>query len=237
MVKIRIGCCGFPVSKQRYFKEFDIVEIQKTFYEMPDKNLLIKWRKEAPFDFEFVIKVSQLITHPATSPTYKKLNIKIPKTKLKNHGYFKPTDEVFAVWDKTKEYLKILNSKIAVFQCPKSFLPSDENIKNIKKFFRAIGKDGHTLVWEPRGENWKDEIVKEVCRELGLVHCVDPFERKGIFGKINYFRLHGRFGSYNYRYVKEDLIKLRDFCEGKETFCMFNNVYMFEDAVVFKGFL
>jgi len=34
-MKIKIGCCGFPTSKEKYYKDFKAVEIQKTFYQPP----------------------------------------------------------------------------------------------------------------------------------------------------------------------------------------------------------
>ena len=34
-VEVKVGCCGFPVSMKRYFQEFRVVEVQKTFYKPP----------------------------------------------------------------------------------------------------------------------------------------------------------------------------------------------------------
>lgn len=38
--KIKIGCCGFPVSRERYFRDFGVVEIHETFYQPPDHDAL-----------------------------------------------------------------------------------------------------------------------------------------------------------------------------------------------------
>ena len=29
---LRIGCCGYPVARERYYKIFKAIEIQDTFY-------------------------------------------------------------------------------------------------------------------------------------------------------------------------------------------------------------
>lgn len=32
---IKVGCCGFPTSMSQYFKNFNIVELNRTFYQYP----------------------------------------------------------------------------------------------------------------------------------------------------------------------------------------------------------
>ena len=120
-MQVKIGCCGFPVSKEKYYKNFDVVEIQKTFYQPPEEKMVLKWREEAPDDFEFTLKAWQLITHEASSPTYRRLKLKIPESKKKNYGFFKPSDEVWEAWEKTEKMAQILKPKIIVFQCPPRF--------------------------------------------------------------------------------------------------------------------
>lgn len=56
-MKIFVGCCGFPVNKKEYFKNFEVVEIQQTFYQPPEKiETIKKWREEAPSNFEYTLK-------------------------------------------------------------------------------------------------------------------------------------------------------------------------------------
>jgi uncharacterized protein YecE (DUF72 family) len=232
---VKVGCCGFPINKEEYFKKFSLVELQSTFYEIPAKiETVKKWREEAPKDFEFTLKAFQVITHDSKSPTYKRLKRKFGNPK--NYGFFKNTKEVFEAWEMTKEVAKALDSKIVVFQCPASFKPEKENIENFRNFFKKIKEKNFIFVWEPRG-NWPENLIKELCKELNLVHCVDPFKQKPLFGKINYFRLHGRDG-YNlkYKYTKEDLKNLLKSCNKKENYVLFNNLSMFEDAQRFQDF-
>lgn len=200
---IKIGCCGFPVNKEKHFKNFSVLEIQQTFYQIPQKETVEKWKKESPEDFEYTLKAWQLITHPPASPTYRKLRLKIKDEKLENYGFFKPTDEVFSSWQEKDEITQILKSKIIVFQCPASFKPEKENLGNLKKFFKKIKRRDYIFYWEPRGDRDR-ELIEDLCRELDLVHCTDPFKSESVYGKINYFRLHGIKG-YNYRYSDEEL--------------------------------
>jgi uncharacterized protein YecE (DUF72 family) len=230
---VKVGCCGFPINKKEYFKKFSLVELQSTFYEIPAKiETVKKWREEAPKDFEFTLKAFQVITHDFKSPTYKRLKRKFGNPK--NYGFFKNTREVFEAWEMTKEVAKALDSKIVVFQCPASFKPEKENIENFRKFFKKIKEKNFILVWEPRG-NWPENLIKGLCKELNVVHCVDPFKQKPLFGKINYFRLHGK-PNYNlrYKYTNEDLKELLKFYDKKENYVLFNNLNMFEDAQKFQ---
>jgi len=216
---LKIGCCGFAVKKREYFKNFSVVELQQTFYQLPSKELILKWRNESPLDFEYTLKAWQLITHPPSSPTYRRIKIKIKNER--NYGFFKPTDEVFSAWNKTSQIADILKAKVIIFQCPASFGPEEANIKNMKMFFKKIKRKKYIFCWEQRG-GWENNLIKEICEELNLVHCVDPFKGKPVFDNINYFRLHG-IGTYNYKYTKGDLERLKEELNkfSKITYVMF----------------
>jgi len=230
---IRTGCCGFPVARNRYFGLFPVVEIQQTFYQPPKVSLAEKWRREAPADFEYAMKAWQLITHEPKSPTYRRLKAKIPEAREKRYGSFKPTEEVLAAWETTREIAEALAAKVVVFQCPASFAPDSENRENLKRFFSRIERGAHVLAWEPRGK-WLPDEIKSICRELDLVHVVDPFVSHQTFGDISYYRLHGRNG-YRYKYTVGDLKLLKGLArEKQDCYVMFNNVHMYEDAAAFN---
>jgi hypothetical protein len=101
---IKIGCCGFPVARQKYFEQFSTVEIQQTFYQLPTLSTARKWREEAPEGFEFTAKAWQLITHEPTSPAYRRLKKSISEDNRNNYGSFKPTDEVFEALGATEQF-------------------------------------------------------------------------------------------------------------------------------------
>ena len=53
-----------PADRLRYYAErFRTVEVNNTFYRMPKKEVLARWRDETPEAFVFVLKASQRITH------------------------------------------------------------------------------------------------------------------------------------------------------------------------------
>lgn len=235
-MRTKIGCCGFPVSREKYFRHFKVVEIQKTFYQPPSPRSMENLRSEAPEDFEFTLKAWQLITHDATSPTYRRLTTPVPNEKKKNYGSFRPSPEVFDAWESTRSVARALRAKIVVFQCPASFKPTPENKRNMRQFFEKLEREDLQFVWEPRG-SWSADEIRELCEELNLVHCVDPFKASAVWGKFNYFRLHGKTG-YKYKYTDENLEELETRLEGKSLFyVMFNNVPMFNDALRFMRML
>lgn len=233
---IKIGCCGFPIKKENYFKKLSLVEIQSTFYQIPEKlTFFEKLRKKAPPNFEFTLKAFQIITHEFSSPTYKKLNKKIGETK--NYGFFKNTREVFLAWQLTKKVAEILKAKIILFQCPPSFLPTIKNIENLEKFFKKIKEKKFIFALELR-KKWPQNLLKKLGKKLNLIHCVDPFKEKPLFGKINYFRLHGKPGyNLHYTYNQKDLKEILNFCHKRLNYVLFNNFSMLKDAQKLKKLL
>jgi uncharacterized protein YecE (DUF72 family) len=237
---IKIGCCGFPVARTKYFEDFNVVELQQTFYQPPENSLAEKWRRESPVNFEFTLKAWQLITHEPSSPTYRKLKTPLSSGNKKHYGSFKPTVEVHAAWEKTTKIAEILHARVIVFQCPASFGPTTEHKNNLITFFQSIQRKDFTLAWEPRGD-WEEEKIRDLCAELDLVHVVDPFKAVSTHGNIRYFRLHGIGSGYRYKYSAPDLTKLKKLVSSggnnPETYILFNNVYMHEDALAFKKLL
>jgi len=153
--------------------------------------------------------------------------------KPNRYGFFQPTDEVLAAWERTKEIAQALEARIVLFQCPASFTPTKEHIAHMRAFFHKIERDDLLLAWEPRGE-WEGEQIKGLCQEFDLTHGLDPFQRPPLYGEIAYFRLHGISG-YRYRYTDEDLGRLLHWCRKYEKgYCLFNNMSMFEDALRMK---
>lgn len=231
---LRVGCCGFPVAREKYYQTFSVVELQQTFYQLPMLKTAQRWRQESPEGFDFTMKVPQLITHETTSPTYRRYKIPIPEEKRKNYGSFKPTAEVMEAWQKTIEVARALRASILVFQCPPSFSPTLAHKQNLKHFFSTIVRKDFLLVWEPRGD-WNPREIKELCVELNLIHGVDPFKNEPLHGKLRYFRLHGKTG-YSYRFTDEDLKWLKEWAKGTVYF-MFNNISMLEDSQRFMALL
>ena len=76
---IRIGCSGWqyrhwrgrfypanlPVDRwlEHYATTFDTVELNNSFYRLPEANAFAAWRRRVPDDFVFAVKASRYLTH------------------------------------------------------------------------------------------------------------------------------------------------------------------------------
>jgi uncharacterized protein YecE (DUF72 family) len=233
---IKVGCCGFAAARKRYFERFPVVEVQQTFYEPPKPDTVKRWRAEAPPDFEFTLKAWQLITHEARSPTYRRLRSSLTDEEREQAGAFRWTDVVRRAWERTLEAAGLLAADKVVFQCPASFKPTSENKDRMRSFFSRIERPGIACIWEPRG-TWQQPEIAELCRELRLVHCVDPFQGEAATRGLSYYRLHG-IGGYRHEYTDEELGELSGRCPGEDAgYFMFNNLSMLKDAERFQAIL
>jgi len=242
MDDVVIGCCGWPEARQRYFSHLGAVELQDTFYDPPSPQRASRLRQEAPPGFVVTMKAWQLITHPPTSPTYRRLRRGLPAEAREEAGLFRPTATVRWAWQETLAVARAVGAMAIVFQCPPSFRPTPENKGHLQDFFQQVEREGRILAWEPRGP-WPPEEVMALCRELGLVHCVDPLAQGlPLWGEAAYLRLHGR-GGYRYRYSDRELAELAQICERllaqgrRPVLVMFNNTNMLEDALRFQAML
>src|SRR3954464_6645882 len=139
---------------EEYVREYRLVEIQAPFYEPPRDATMRRWRAEAPTDFEFTIKAWQLITHDASSPTYRRLRTAstLSPADRAEAGGFRTSTVVRRAWERTVECAAILRATAILFQCPASFGPMPDNINRLRRFFETIERpEGVRMLWEPRG--------------------------------------------------------------------------------------
>ncbi|MEM3090488.1 MAG: DUF72 domain-containing protein [Candidatus Bathyarchaeia archaeon] len=222
---IKVGCCGFPTSMKRYFENYSLVELNSTFYEYPRLETVEGWREKAPENFEFTVKAHQDISHKA--------KMRLDETSQQ-------------AFETMKQICKTLQAKILLIQTPGSFRP--EKLSEAEKFFRAVDREGLTLVWETRGPEWEKlevmEKLSQVLSQLNVVHVTDPFRVLPAYtSQTAYFRLHGLGEElYYYQYTDEELKRLGEIAknfeaEGKTVYVLFNNLAMFEDGLRFIQYL
>ncbi len=232
---VKVGCCGFPISKNKYYDEFGIVELQTTFYNIPREKTLLKWREEAPEDFEFIVKAFQGITHPMSSPTWRRYRGELPGEKG-NYGLLKHTEEVFWSWEKTLDIARLLKTNKILIQLPPKCELNNESLSTLKEFL----EHNILLILEPRHKSWFVNNVIKFFIDNGIVLCVDPFKNEPkLTGKLHYWRLHGRNGyKYGYKYSEEDLHELvyivKKNSDAEELYILFNNKFMYENARTFR---
>jgi len=221
---IKVGCCGYPTSMKKYQENFDLVELNTTFYSYPKMSTVFKWREKAPEDFEFTVKAHQDISH---------------KFKFKSEPSVKAFEQM-------KEICKALRTRILLIQTPGSLRP--DKLEDAHEFLSKIDREGLVVVWETRGPSWDDPRVREelakLLRELDVSHVTDPFRAMPTYtGDVAYFRLHG-LGErmYYYQFSDAELKRLYQLleplkAEGKQIYVLFNNLSMFDDALRFMHYL
>ncbi len=214
---IKVGCCGYPVSRNKYWESLSLVELNNTFYSYPRIQTVVKWREEAPKDFEFTVKAHQDISH---------------KSRLRLETALEP-------FEKMKGICRELRAKILLIQTPASFTP--EGLEAAERFFKSISRNGLTIAWETRGPVWEEQKVRQrlkpILEKLDVPHVTDPFKTVPVYtGRKAYFRLHGRGEEmYYYQYSDDELRDLYNLVEpfsreGSEVYVLFNNLSMFDDS-------
>ena len=138
----------YPFSEKKplksYSKIFNFVEINTTFYSIPDKNKVIKWLQTTPQDFKFSVKMYNQITHNYLKQPFQK------QEKILNQFFS-------AITPLKNKIISIL------FQFPKTFSPNPKNneyISNILEYIANTEFRNTIIVFEFRNvEWWKNKYV------------------------------------------------------------------------------
>jgi len=138
---------GLPSGEMlRYYGErLGAVEINNTFYRMPNTAVLESWAAQVPASFRFSIKASRKITH------FKRLKNADDET-----GYLVST-------------LQALGDRLGVvlFQLPPNLKCDLDRLQA----FADLLPEGLPSAFEFRHESWRDDAVREVLRSRGLALC------------------------------------------------------------------
>lgn len=222
-----------------YPRHFPVVEVQSTFYEPPRDEVMKKWRSVTP-SLEYTMKVWQLVTHPANSPTYRRMKRALdPKDEP---GFFRDSPIVKGGWERSVECANLLSATAMLFQCPASFSPEPENVDRMRRYFERIDRPRARLLWEPRGSKWvaQRDLALSLCRDLDLVHVVDPFVTRPQPGHPVYWRLHGTTGP-RHTYTDAELQQLHrmllDAQPDEPAYVLFNEMPRVGDAKRFSRIL
>src|SRR5437899_2155179 len=219
------------MAQEKYFRTFSCVEIDSSFYQLPKIEPAARWRAAAPAAFVFTLKAWQVITHRSTSPTYQRT--RLDPGDREHCGYFGYNPTVRWAWNETFAVAQELAARLVLFQCPASFRATKENVTRLRGFFERAKRGRFLMGWEPRGD-WDSALVGSLCRELDLIHVVDPFQQLPAAGAIQYYRLHGTTGS-RHRFTDAEFKRLSELCRAKRpTYCFFNNVASATDGLRFQ---
>lgn len=250
---VLIGTCGYRYydpgqgwqdayeSKlAAYADAFDAVELNRTFYDLPQVSTAERWRREAGPEFVFAMKAWQGLTHGWGSPTWNGHRDAVPDDRTDAVGSLQGTDFVREAWARTRDVAEALEAAVVVVQTPPSFDCTDAHEANLRALFDDVDRGDLAVAWEPRGD-WSDhpDRVRDICADLGLLHVVDLMRRDPVLEQSAlYTRLHGlnddRY-DYEYDYTDEELDDLAATLEDRaadrdRVYCMFNNYEMYPNA-------
>jgi len=237
----KIGCAGFHMKIESYLQRFDAVEVQQTFFDPPALRTLARWRQAAPEGFSFVLKAWQLITHPADSPGYPKIQRPWAREKAARYGHFQDGEPVREAWATLRECAEALQAGAILFRTPASFTPSEVNRRNMTRFFSSMERNGRHLVWDPEGV-WQDEEVRRICHELGLIPAQDPLLASPEAGEVFYFRMkpktrgRGAYGPDDFYRILEAVEAGGD-APGRRGYVIWNTGQPDRDAKRFQDWL
>ena len=185
------------------------------------------------------MKAWQVITHLGTSRTYRRLRRPFSDRERAEAGGFRLNDTTRAAWETTLEGARALRATAILLQCPPSFRATDENAEAMRRFLGAVERPaGVRLLWEPRGP-WPDALILSLCRDLDLVHAVDPFVRPSVTPESPYWRLHGNRSHYA-RYTDDELRQIIAWlpdADATDAYVMFNNIPRIHDVRRFQELL
>ncbi|MEX0647809.1 MAG: DUF72 domain-containing protein [Balneolaceae bacterium] len=168
-----------------YKDRLDTVEINNSFYRLPEKKTFIKWKNSVSGNFIFSAKASRYITH------MKKLKGP-PEESLKNM-----LDNFEGLGDHLKPIL---------FQLPPNWKFNEERLKS----FIDILPDNFLYTFELRDERWINDTSTDILKDRNIAFCI--YELAGYQSPLNitadfvYIRLHGPGKEkYQGKYTKKQL--------------------------------
>jgi len=188
----------------RYYSErLSTVEINNTFYRMPQPSMLENWKEQVPGSFRFSLKASQRITH------FKRL---------------KETDEETKYFLETATTVLAEQLGVVLFQLPpnmKKDLPRLET-------FLALLPPTTPAAFEFRHPTWFDDDVLDLLRSQNrplVVSDTDDLPTTHIDKTADWGYLRLRRVNYSEENLAEWAVRIRD-QNWKETFLFFKH----EDA-------
>jgi uncharacterized protein YecE (DUF72 family) len=217
----RVGCSGwqyrhwrgdfYPTALQarrwfeHYSRHFDTVEINNTFYRLPESETFAAWRRQAPPGFLYAVKASRFLTH---------------MKKLKDPD--EPLDRFFT---RARALGKTLGP--VLYQLPPHW-PVD--FARLAAFVGALPRRRIHAI-EFRHPSWYAAEVAALLEQFSVALCLhDMHGSESGFrevGPVRYVRFHGAT-KYGGRYDDATLDRWADWLAGRArsgipVFAYFNN--------------
>ena len=235
----RVGCSGWqykhwrsdfyapslPVSRwfEHYASVFDTVEINNSFYRLPEAATFAAWAARAPRGFLFAVKASRFLTH---------------MKKLKD-----PEDPLERFFSRARALSRHLGP--VLYQLPPGWKYDRSRLEH---FLHALPADARHVV-EFRDPTWYGDESLGLLQEHGVALCLHdmPMSATGRLrvGPFVYVRFHGASGRYDGSYPRERLEEWADWlgeqaAAGVDVYAYFNNDvggHAPRDALTLRGLL
>ena len=166
-----------------YYQDFDTVEINNSFYKLPNESTFAKWREDTPPGFCFAVKGSRFITH-------------MKKLKEPEHALNNLIPRAEALGEKLGPIL---------FQLPPHWTV---NLERLETFLAALPRN-HMYAFEFREPSWHCQEVYALLRAHNAAFCIFELDRflapEIITADWTYIRLHGPGGKYQGSYSSRRL--------------------------------
>jgi uncharacterized protein YecE (DUF72 family) len=223
MKRVRIGCSGWNYADWRerfypkglppsrwleyYAQHFDTVEVNNTFYRLPNRSAVENWVKQAPRGFTFAVKSSRYLTH-------------IKRLTNMDEGVRRYYERIEPLVDSPK-------MGPVLWQLPANFQRDDERLT------AALGKlPRGRHCFEFRHPSWFCDEVYALLRRrrVALVIGVTaerPFQTHEMTASWTFVRFHygewGRKGNYSQRELETWAARIAGWRERVEVYAYFNN--------------
>jgi uncharacterized protein YecE (DUF72 family) len=189
-----------------YAQHFRSVEINSSFYRLPEKNTLQHWYENTPDDFLFAAKASRYITH------------------MKKLREPRKTVPVFL------KRIALLGDKLGpiLFQLPPRW---QFNASRLHDFIVSLSPEFH-YAFEFRDHSWLNQQVFDLLAGHNMALCIYQLEGYTSPAEITadwtYVRLHGPDAAYQGSYGSRALSRWSDSIArwakgGNRVYCYFDN--------------
>jgi uncharacterized protein YecE (DUF72 family) len=189
-----------------YIKHFSTVELNNSFYHLPEAKTFKNWKNAVPENFLFAVKASRYITH------MKKLKV----GKIEINRFVSRANK-----------LEVKLGPI-LFQLPPKW---KVNLERLETFLSKL-PEGYNYVFECRNPTWYNEEVYALLEQYNCAFCIyqlaGHFSPEKVTANFVYIRLHGPGdkyqGSYPEKTLKEWASKCKQWQKGKkEVYIYFDN--------------
>ncbi|MDO8682656.1 MAG: DUF72 domain-containing protein [Armatimonadota bacterium] len=190
-----------------YSNRFDTVEVNNSFYRLPERSVFESWARSSPDNFIFAVKASRFLTH------MKKL--KDPEEPL----------------NRMVDHAEGLGKKLGpiLYQLPPWWKVNADRLRA----FLAILPKNLRHVFEFRDASWQTDSVFDLLREYGAGYCIMsapdlPLHLISTAGFV-YIRMHSGGAETEGCYTDDALRwwadRVADFMIDNDVYVYFNNDY------------